>query len=130
MGVDCFCVAKRAEWEWAMHIDSSKLLAIEIFAAFSVLPLIIWLALYLASRRWPIDARPILRWLKILRWVGWGFGMALCTLTLAREHFPIIYGLAMTTFSTGLSIPQGWLKRRFAPDLIEPSSDWWPSKSQ
>jgi hypothetical protein len=113
-----------------MNIDSSKLLAIEVFSAFSVLPHIIWLALYVAARRRPIEARPTLRWLKILRWVGWGFGIALFTLSLVRDHFPIAYGLAMTTFSTGLSFPQSWLKRRFAPDLVEPSSGWRPSKTQ
>jgi hypothetical protein len=113
-----------------MNIDPSKLLAIETFSALSLLPHIIWLALYIAARRRPIEARPILRWLRILRWVGWGLGIALFTLSLARDHFPFIYGLAMTAFSTGLSFPESWLKRRFAPDLIGPAGDWWPSKSE
>ena len=71
-----------------MNIDSSKLLGIEIFSVLSILPHVIWLTLYGASRRRPIDARPVLRWLKILRWVGWGFGVALGLLALARGHFP------------------------------------------
>jgi hypothetical protein len=102
-----------------MNIDSSKLLGIEIFSVLSILPHVIWLTLYGASRRRPIDARPVLRWLKILRWVGWGFGVALGLLALARGHFPI-YGLAMSTFSTGLSFPESWLKRRSTPDLLKP----------
>jgi len=102
-----------------VSIDSSKLLAIEIFALFSLSPHILWLSLYVASRRWPIDTRPILRWLKILRWVSWGFAGSLFLVALARNHFPI-YGLAMSVFSTGLSFPESWLKRRFASDLIKP----------
>jgi len=102
-----------------MSIDSPKLLAIEIFALFSLLPHIVWLSLYVASRQWPIDARPTLRWLKILRWVSWGFAGTLCLLAVARNHFPID-GLAMSVFSTGLSFPESWLKRRFASDLFRP----------
>jgi hypothetical protein len=102
-----------------MNIDSSKLLAIETFSVFSVLPHIIWLALYGASRRWPIDPRPVLKWLRILRWVGWGIAIPLGLLGLARNQFPI-YGLAMSTFSIGLSFPESWLKRRFASDLFKP----------
>lgn len=102
-----------------MNIDSSKLLAIETFSVCSVSPHIIWLALYGASRRWPIDPRPVLKWLRILRWVGWGIAIPLGLLALARNHFPI-YGLAMSTFSTGLSFPESWLKRRFASDLFKP----------
>src|SRR6266542_4308585 len=96
-----------------MNIDSSKLLAIETFSVFSVLPHIIWLALYGASRRWPIHPRPVLKWLRILRWVGWGIAIPLGLLALARNQFPI-YGLAMSTFSAGLSFPESWLKRRIA----------------
>ena len=113
-----------------MSIDSSKLPAIETFFAVSLLPLFVWLAIYMAARRRQIQARPTLRWLRVLRWVGWGFGIALLTLSLARDHFPFIYGLAMTTFSTGLSLPESWLRRRFTPDVIEPSGDWWPRKSE
>jgi hypothetical protein len=100
-----------------MSIDSSKLLAIEVFALFSFLPHIVWLSLYVAFRRWPVDARAILRWLKILRWESWGFAGILFLLALARNHFPI-YGLAISAFSTGLSFPESWLKRRLASDLF------------
>ncbi len=104
-----------------MNIDSSKLLAIETYSGFSLSPLIIWLALYGASRRWPIDPRPVLKWLRILRWVGWGVAILLGLLALARDQFPS-YGLGMSTFSIGLSLPESWLKRRFASDLSSDSS--------
>ncbi len=101
-----------------MNIGSSKLLVIGVLALFSLLPHVIWLSLRVASKRWPIDARLILRWLRILRWVSWGLAVTLCIETVARGHFPF-YGLAMSTFSTGLSFPENWLKRRFASNLTE-----------
>jgi len=112
-----------------MHIGASKVLVIELILGFNALPFLVWLALYVAARWWAVNLRPVLPWLNILRYVGWGFGVALLTLSLARDHFPMFYGLAMTIFSLGLSFPQSWVKRRFAPDLVEPSGDWWPSKS-
>jgi hypothetical protein len=102
-----------------MNVYSSKLLAIETFSVFSALPHIIWLALYGASRRRPIDLRPALKWLRILRWVGWGISIPLFLLALARNQFPF-YGLAMSTFSTGLSFPESWLKRRLTSAPFKP----------
>ena len=102
-----------------MHIDASKVLAIEISSPLIVLPFIVWLALYVAARWWSFDLRPVLPWLNMLRWVGWGLAIALLILSLARDHFPMVYGQAMTSFSLGLAFPQSWVKRRFAPDLIE-----------
>lgn len=102
-----------------MHIGASKVLAIEISSPLIALPFIVWLALYVAARWWSINLRPVLPWLNILRWVGWGFAITLLTLSLARDHFPMVYGQAMALFSLGLSFPQSWVKRRFAPDLIE-----------
>ncbi|MFZ2000285.1 MAG: hypothetical protein WA239_18980 [Candidatus Sulfotelmatobacter sp.] len=46
-------------------------------------------------------------------------GIPLGLMALARNQFPIS-GLAMSTFSTGLSSPESWLKRRFASDLFKP----------
>ena len=100
-----------------MHIDPSKLRAIETFSIFSALPHIIWLTLYVASRRWPIDPHPVLKSLRILRWIGWGLTIPLGLLALARNQFPI-YALAMSAFSTGLSFPESWLKRRNASGLF------------
>jgi hypothetical protein len=114
-----------------MHIGASKLLAIEITSLFLALPFIVWLALYIAARWWSINLRPVLPWLNILRWVGWGLGVALSLIYLGLDRFPA-YGGAMITFSIGLSFPQGWVKRRFAPELIEPNSPdgYWPSKRE
>jgi hypothetical protein len=115
-----------------LQMDGSKLLAIEVTSALVASPLIVWLALYLAARWWSLGLRPVLPWLRVLRWVGWGLGIALYLTYFARDRFPWVYGAAMLSFSIGLLLPEGWVKRRFAPDLMEPDSPdgWWPSKRE
>src|SRR5208282_5627555 len=94
-------------------------------------PLIVWLPLYAVARWWSIGLRPVLPWLKIRLWVAWGFVIALYLTHLARDRFPWVYGVAMFMFSAIPSLREGWVKRRFAPDLIEPSSPdaRWPRVS-
>jgi hypothetical protein len=94
-----------------MNFDPSKLSRIEIPATLSLLPLLILLVFYLAHRWWSVNWRPALPWLRTLRWIGWGLGSLLSLLSLTGGHFPV-YGMAMTSFSVGLSIPESWVKRR------------------
>ena len=102
-----------------MSIDASTVAAIEFTSAFFALPLVFWLAMYVAARWWSINWRPVLPWLKILRWVVWGCGVALVLTSLARNGFPVSYGLIILGFSAGLSFPETWVKRRFAAELRE-----------
>ena len=95
-----------------MSIDPSKVAGIEFALSIFALPLIFWLGMYWATRCWSIDWRPILQWLRILRWVGWGCGMAMVLISLARSASPVS-GLLIIGFSLGLSLPQSWVKRRF-----------------
>ncbi len=113
-----------------MSFDPSKVVRLEIGFTLVALPLTIWLAIYMAVRLWSINPRPILPWLNILRWLDWGLGLVLMLIHWTNDHFPFTYGIAVLTFSAGLAIPQSWVKRRFAPDLLEPSGDWWPSKRE
>jgi hypothetical protein len=99
-----------------MSIEPSKLAAIEFASAVIALPLVFWLTMYWAARWWSINWRPILPWLMFLRWVGWGCGAAMVLISLARSVSPG-YGLSMLGFSTGLSLPQSWVKRRFANSI-------------
>jgi hypothetical protein len=96
-----------------MLFEPSKVSRIEITSTLFLLPLIIWIALYLAQRWWSVNLRPALPWVKTLRWVGWASGIALLVLTLTGGHLPWVYGIAMTGFSAGLAIPESWIKRRF-----------------
>lgn len=98
-----------------MSLDASNVAAIEVASAFFALPLAFWLAMYIAARWWSIKWRPILPWLKILRWFSWGGGVALFLTSLVRNTFPS-YGLLMLGFAAGLSIPESWVKRRFAAE--------------
>ena len=127
MGVDFLRSFKR--YIAVMLLDASRVLRIEIVLPLMFLPLLIWLALYLAARTWSVNCRPALPWLRALRWIGWALGVVLLTLSLVRDHFSWYYGIAMGTFSIGLNIPESWIKRRFAPELLEPERDWWHSKS-
>ena len=113
-------------------MDSHKILAIEISATVFVAPIIGWLALYVAAPWGSLGLRPVLPWLRVLRWAAWGLAIALSVAYLADNHFPFIYGLAMSSFSSGLALPESWVKRRFAPDLIDPVSPngWWPNKRE
>jgi hypothetical protein len=96
-----------------MPFDPSKVLRFEIVLTLIVAPLLIWLALYSAHRWWSVNSRPALPWLKTLRWISWIFGVVLLLLSMTRRPFPWVYGIAVVAFSNGLSIPEGWVKRRF-----------------
>jgi len=97
-----------------MSIDASKVAAIEFASVVLALPLAFWFAMYMASRWWAINWRPILPWLRILRWFSWACGVALFLTSLARSSFPTSYGVFTLGFAAGLSIPESWVKRRFA----------------
>lgn len=100
-----------------MSIDPSRFAAIEFASAAIALPLVFWLTMYWAARWWSINWRPILPWLKILRWVSWGCGTGMVLISLARSVFPVAYGMVILGFSAGLSLPQSWVKRRFADSI-------------
>lgn len=102
-----------------MPLLHSRVLRIEITFTLIVLPLLVWLALYLAHRWWNVNLRLALPWLKTLRWTGWGIGGVLLLLSLGGNNFLWFYGIATATFSAGFSFPVSWVKRRF-PELVEP----------
>ena len=90
---------------------------IVISVAVLALPFLVWLALYAASRAFSVGLRPILPLMRVLRWVAWGAGVVLCLAHLTLNRFPF-YGMACLSLSLGLSFPETWVKRRFAPDLM------------
>jgi hypothetical protein len=113
-------------------MNASKVAALEFILLLAPAPFIIWLALWIAARR-SINLRPLIPWLRVLRWLGWGAGLMFGFAWLATDRFVwITYECALIGFSAGLGIPEGWVKRRFAPELLEhgPPDEWWPSKRE
>lgn len=109
----------------------SKVFALASEAILVVGPLIVWLGLYLAAASGS-QLRPALPWIRAVRWFGWASGVVLFIGHWAYESIPRSFGLALLTFAIGLAMPEGWVKQRFAPDLIGPetSGEYWPSERQ
>jgi len=114
-----------------MLTASSKVFAITVYVALALSPLVVWLGLYAVARLSSWNLRPAFIWIRGLRWVGWGTGVFLFLIYFANNR-RILWSFAMGAFcfGLGLSMPERWLKTRFAPDLIEPNppEEWWPSK--
>ena len=95
-----------------MPLEPSRISHIEIPSTLFALPLVIWLTLYSAERWLSLNSRPILPWLKALRWIGWVLGVVLLLLSVTSAHLRWVYGVAVMTFSGGLSIPESWIRWR------------------
>ena len=104
-----------------MSLHPPRLVAAEVVAILMVVPMLLWLALYAAARFGSFALRPVLPWLRALRWTGWILGMALLVAYVIGDVLPLAYGVALLSFSIGLAIPERWVKRRFAPNLKEPT---------
>jgi hypothetical protein len=110
----------------------SHTFTIVIVSFLVVAPLLLWLALYAAARWWSVNLRPTLRYLRAVRWVGWSFGIILFLVHWIRDDFSASYGIALLTFAVGLAMPESWVKKHFAPDLLEESQpeEYWPRKPE
>jgi len=108
----------------------SRTFTIEMFLV--VAPLLLWLALYAEARWWSVNLRPTLRYLRAVRWVGWSLGTILFLVHLIRDDFSASYGIALLTCAIGLGMPESWVKKHFAPDLLEEMQpeEYWPRKPE
>jgi hypothetical protein len=99
-----------------MDILRVKPFAIAVGIALVAAPLVFWLFFYCLARFSSVDLRNAMPWLKALRWVTWILSMALAGAAVVVDpihlHYLAPYGFALFSFSAGLSIPQGWLKKR------------------
>ena len=98
-----------------MSFDGSKLLVIGIRSLLIIAPFIVWGALYVAVRKWSLDLRSLLPWLRGFRWVVWSCGLLLYIGYFAGGQFPWVYAISVVSFSIGLSFPERWLKEQFPP---------------
>jgi len=96
-----------------MGLSAQRLHAAIIGLAIVVAPLILWLALYLLTKTSSAELRGVLGWIRALRWIGWSCGLAVILFALFRGTFISYYGMVLVAFSSGLALPEGWLKKRF-----------------
>jgi hypothetical protein len=96
-------------------------------------PFILWFALHSAARRFSLDLRPILPWLRRLQWVAWGITVALfLALAFTDNNHIVMYACLFSSFSQTLSFAERRLRKRFAPELVtndDSAEGWWPSKN-
>jgi hypothetical protein len=108
-------------------------LRIIVFSTIVAVPFAVKGGLVIVARIWRANLRPTLPWLHTLRWVLWTVGMMITIFALIRSggvQFSLFtIGMALNTSATGFGMVEGWVKRRYAPELvaIESPDGWWPS---
>jgi hypothetical protein len=85
-----------------------------------VLPCAVWAALALIAKFWNAKLGPMLPWLRGVRWVLWIVGTPLLLASVLSRRFFWLFPVAisLTGCSSGLSLAEGWLKKRYAPELL------------
>ena len=94
-----------------------------------IAPILAWVGLYAVARVFSASLRPVLPWLSAVRWLAYVAGIILW---FAYPNLNLC--VSCLAASAGLSLPQSWIKRRFAPELIEreriAGEGWWPKKTE
>ena len=90
-----------------------------------MIPFVFWGILVVIARVWKLNLRPTLPLLRMSRWFAWIVGILLVTAALGSlRHFWLFpMGMSLTSLSAGLALVQGWVKRQYAPELLDPKSD-------
>lgn len=88
--------------------------------ALLVLPCAAWIALAVIARFWNANLPPLLPWLRGVRWALWLVGTLLFLASIVSHRFPWLFpiGIGLTGCASGLSLAEGRLKRRYAPELL------------
>jgi hypothetical protein len=95
-----------------MNFLGNGLFATIIGVALIAAPMILWLTLYLFSRNSSADLRGVLRWMRTLRLMGGICALLFIVIALFRNIFIPFIGIALVLFSSGLTLPERWLKQR------------------
>jgi len=98
-----------------MNIFASRMVLIGLTSLLIIAPFVLWGVLYVAVRKWSLNLRPLIARFRAFRWVAWSCGVLLIVGCLAGGHYPWSYAIAVATFSAGLTFPESWLKRQYAP---------------
>jgi len=98
---------------------------------FVALPLIMWGLLVAWVRVGNPNLRPLVAWLRAVQWGTWLVGAPLALIGILydplRWLFPL--GAGMGACSSGFGAVNGWIKRRYTPELVPSDSadGYWPS---
>jgi len=99
------------------------------FFAIMLMPFAVWAALGIAREVYKANLRPWLRMIRVLRWITWCIGgVAGLTALVSDMHWFLPIAMSIANSSGGLSFPERWLKRHYAPELLQSHSQdgWWP----
>jgi hypothetical protein len=103
-----------------------KTLVLIMILVLASCPFLCWGILVVIARVWKHSLRAVLPWLRAIRWVAWILGMSLATAALFGPHkyfWLLPLGIALGTCTNiGLAPVQSWVKRRYAPELLQPES--------
>ena len=93
--------------------------------AIAAVPFAVWAILGLVAHVWEVSLRPILPWLRALRWLVWLIGMPLIVtaVTSHKLYWLFSIGISLTSASVLFGLVEGWVKRRYAPELLIPESN-------
>jgi hypothetical protein len=112
-----------------MRADKLRILIALI--AMWLIPFATWGVLWIARKVYSPNLRPLLPSLKALRWLFWFIGCSVSTAGLLSDavHWLFPIGMGIWGISSGLSFPESWLKRHYAPESLgsEPPDEWWPT---
>lgn len=97
-----------------MSFHLSKPSEVLIWTTLAAAPFAVWLLIYWVLKYTSVDPRKLLPILKILRVITWPVAMGLTLLAVVDDSFRVlfVFGFGILSFSTGLSFPQSWLKKK------------------
>ena len=104
----------------------SNTIVIVLAVLVASVPFVFWGILVVLARLWNPNMRRVLPWLRTIRWIVWGLGNILVFVVLGLPHkYFWLFGIAMCIVSIGpgLAPVERWVKKRFAPELLDPKSD-------
>ncbi len=97
-------------------MNSTQRSMVILFFSIAILPMLIWVAVAVIARKSEAALRTVLPFMNNARWASWGAGVALVLVYLifSPAYWLFACGMGLASFSIGLGIAQGWVKRRVA----------------
>jgi hypothetical protein len=111
------------------HLKTNLIIELPIIA----LPYFVWSVLVVLSRFSAANVSGTLRLFRPLRWVlalSASLLMIGALLTSRRVFWMFPLGMSIVCSSFGFAIVEGWVKRKFFPELAQADEpyEWWPTE--